>query len=232
MERHLSGGFFVRSWVDACGLTAARGTRYHVRAMSVRFQCNHCTQPIEVDDEWASKMVACPYCRNTITAPSESTLTELRQVPTATPLTEAYGVPPHPAGPPGEPEAPSASPSNRIALIAFGLACGMLVLLVCQVGVATTHSAEIDDLVQSSERTSPMQAALEYVDSHGGRFPGWYLALSLLTMGIGVLWIATVICGVVAVRHPRRRRFAIAALAMASVIPVVLCCGGLLGAGA
>ena len=57
-----------------------------MREMAIRFQCGACSQPIEVDDEWALRAVACPYCRKTITAPSESTLGDLSRIPMASPL--------------------------------------------------------------------------------------------------------------------------------------------------
>ena len=41
--------------------------------MSIQFLCPACSQPIEIDDEWSARPVACPYCRKTITAPESST---------------------------------------------------------------------------------------------------------------------------------------------------------------
>jgi hypothetical protein len=41
--------------------------------MSIQFFCTSCGQPIEVDDEHAGKTAACPYCRQLVSVPAEST---------------------------------------------------------------------------------------------------------------------------------------------------------------
>jgi hypothetical protein len=41
--------------------------------MSIQFRCSGCGQPIEVDDEHAGKMAACPYCHRVVAVPQTST---------------------------------------------------------------------------------------------------------------------------------------------------------------
>jgi len=49
--------------------------------MPIRFYCASCARPIEVDDEHAGKVAACPYCRQVVPVPPQSTY-----VPTAQPV--------------------------------------------------------------------------------------------------------------------------------------------------
>ena len=51
--------------------------------MPIQFLCVSCEHPIEIDDEWAGKSVACPFCRNTVVAPVESTYEPPSVVPAA-----------------------------------------------------------------------------------------------------------------------------------------------------
>ncbi len=40
--------------------------------MAIQFPCPSCSQPIEVDDEYAGQSAACPYCRRVVNVPTES----------------------------------------------------------------------------------------------------------------------------------------------------------------
>lgn len=42
--------------------------------MAIQFQCPSCSQPIEVDDEFAGQPAACPYCRRVVSVPEKTTL--------------------------------------------------------------------------------------------------------------------------------------------------------------
>src|SRR3990172_4295660 len=152
-----------------------------MRTMAIRFQCGACSQPIEVDDEWASKAVACPYCRKTVTAPSESTLGDLTRIPMASPL----GVGEHAAAVPA-PTVGSyagADPSaNPMAVASFILACIMVVLLLAGAMLVASHALDLEQLQKDlqqqpgAESGSQFRAMMEYVKAHGGRFPGWLVA--------------------------------------------------------
>ena len=84
--------------------------------MAIQFACPACQQPIEVDDEWASQTVSCPYCRRIVRAPAESTL-QFSTVPAAsqpsarTPSGAADTFPPPSAPPIGR---TAAAPNLRL----------------------------------------------------------------------------------------------------------------------
>lgn len=67
--------------------------------MPIQFRCAGCSQPIEVDSQFAGKTAQCPYCQRVITVPVESNLDT--NVPAiARPTTVSSSPPPIPAAPP------------------------------------------------------------------------------------------------------------------------------------
>lgn len=83
--------------------------------MAIQFRCVGCSQPIEVDNEFAGRTAMCPYCRRVVTVPAESTLHEAAPA-VARPADAAPGLPPtdYPPGlPPTDyPPRPAAPPSG------------------------------------------------------------------------------------------------------------------------
>lgn len=197
--------------------------------MAIRFQCSSCLQPIEVDDEWASKAVACPYCRTTITAPAESTIADLTEIPMASPLATGHTVPTQPPSP-GYVQASSAQHPNRIAMIAFALACGEVLLLAVMQWIMASHRLEVEEFVTSMESATGLsemvEAQSEFFKARGG-IPRWLVAIVALEVMAGLNWAAIVVCGIIGVRRPNRRKLAITALVVAGLVPIVFCCGGL-----
>jgi hypothetical protein len=184
--------------------------------MAIRFHCPACTQPLEVDDAWASRVVACPYCRKTVTAPANSNLTDLSAVPMAMPLTQpgAAGAPP--------PLPEFAARSNPLAVAAIVFA-GLTILLSTLMSVtASRHRLELEDIERDMKAmgpdASPMKASMEYMRTHGGQVPGWIMGLSLCFFGSLLACVTGLVCGLLALRRRARR-----ALAWTSV----LVCGGL-----
>lgn len=207
--------------------------------MAIRFQCGSCSQPIEIDDQWASKSVACPYCRNTVTAPSESTLGDLAEVPMASALADQWPPPANPSDAVATSAARSVHP-NQIAIVAFSLACTMIVLITAAAFVAAPHRLEMESLLDrvaalQEEGAEPwsarMQASTEFGESYGGGPPGWMIAFVLFYVAAGLAWMATIVCGLIGIRRVLRRRMAITALVMAGAIPILLCFGVLFPAG-
>src|SRR5262245_2960093 len=95
--------------------------------MAIQFHCPGCGQPIEVDDEWASKLVACPYCRRTVSAPVQSTLDVREVVPSAKPVaTSESAAPTTPSGWPGQ----AAAGGNIVALVAFALSMSAILAML------------------------------------------------------------------------------------------------------
>jgi len=205
--------------------------------MAIRFQCGSCSQPIEVDDEWASKAVACPYCRKTIVAPAVTTIGDLARIPTASPA----GPPPHapPTYAPTTLEAgPFAAPASRntTAVVALVLAITTLALLFGARTILVAHRLELQDFMEMSKAGGGSFAqSMEIQKKFMERYPNaasWMLPAGLLMLAAGVTWMATVVCGVIGIRRPTRRGSATGALVIAAIIPFIFCCSGMfLGGG-
>ncbi len=140
--------------------------------MAIRFQCPSCRQPIEVDDAWREQSVACPYCRNVVTAPASSTWPP-GQVPVASPSRSAFAPPPPPGpagappafAPPGEQPAfgyaaPPPAAGGNLAVWALILAIASAVL--CTTGGLTWFEALFAAAVEKAG-PSPTQKELEQV---------------------------------------------------------------------
>ena len=74
--------------------------------MAIQFLCPGCNQPIEVDDDQAAKRAACPYCRQVVTVPEQSTYRPEESVPSARPAWSEAG--PAAEEPGTRPETPGA----------------------------------------------------------------------------------------------------------------------------
>lgn len=197
--------------------------------MAIRFQCGSCSQPIEVDDQWASKAVACPYCRTTITAPAESTIADLTEIPMASPLAAGHTAPTQ--GPsPAYVQAWPAQHPNRIATVAFALACGEVLLLAAMQWILASYRLEVEELMTAMESatslTDMVEAQNQFFKARGG-IPRWLVAIVALEVVAGLNWAATIVCGIIGLRSPNRRKLAITALVVAGLVPIVFCCGGL-----
>jgi len=191
--------------------------------MAIQFQCAGCGQPIEIDDVWAGKTVACPYCRRTITAPLTSTLTDVGRIPTASPLS-VVGT----AAVPYAPMAFKAENSNPLARTAFVLSCVMLGCWVSTWAVAAAHPTELAEVgrqVQESGSGAVIQSFLR-----SGQPPGWMVAIGLLEMGGLLTGMASLVCAVLALRRPVRRLPAVLALIACGVVMFVMVAGLLMAA--
>lgn len=204
--------------------------------MTIRFLCSACGQPIEIDDEWSLKPVACPYCRKTITAPAESRFDNLKDVPTATPLrNEPPEEPIAVSVPYGDSQSSVPAQSNRVAVAAIVLAVAVLVQFAILMMIGAAHVSEFE-LIESltkarqDEGASPFeaqqQAMLQFLEDQGGVPPQWLMGMMMLYAGIAAAWIAAVVCGIIGARRTYRRRMAVAALVFAGVLPVMVCCSG------
>jgi len=202
--------------------------------MAIRFHCAACSQPIEVDDEWALKLVACPYCRKTVTAPAETQIEAVAPIPTATAAHDPQEI----GSPPGAP--PAVSPiihprrENSVAVASLVLAC---VLFSCVASCLVLYRVNAPELqAQQRRATELMQQGKSFMESFRAVVneqaavqpsPGLVAASVLQLIAIPV-WIATLICGILGVRHAFRRGFAIIALCVVGLAPPVICCGAFL----
>ena len=196
--------------------------------MAIRFQCGACSQPIEVDDEWALKAVACPYCRKTITAPSESMLGDLSRIPMATPLMDAgsaVALPPSATNTYAQPNANA----NPMAVAAFILAAVMVIMLLSGAVIASSHALDLEQLQkeiqpkQGADSGSQFRAVMEYMDAHGGQFPGWLVAVGVLQISAMAACAAAIVCGLLALRRRARRPLAVIALVSSGCVVLLFC---------
>ncbi|MEE9255236.1 MAG: hypothetical protein V3U43_09890, partial [Pseudomonadales bacterium] len=125
---------------------------------------------------------------------------------------------------------------NKIAVASLVLSCAVVFQLILAGVIGEPHRLEMESLQErvdllQGEGMSPFaaahQASLELYEDHGGAPPGWMIVCAMLYIGGGVAWIATIVCGLIAVRRPQRRRLAVTALIVAGLVPIVLCCGAL-----
>jgi len=196
--------------------------------MAIRFQCGACSQPIEVDDEWAQRAVACPYCRKTITAPSESTLGDLSRIPMATPLMDVGSAVALPMSATNAYAKPNAN-ANPMAVAAFILAAAMIILLLSGAMIVTSHALELEQLqkelqpMPGVDSGSQLRAVMEYIDAHGGQFPGWLVAVGVLQISSMAACAAAIVCGLLALRRTARRALAVIALVSSGCVVLLFC---------
>ncbi len=190
--------------------------------MSIRFQCGSCSQPIEVDDEWASKPVACPYCRKTVTAPIESTLGDpaafQAAVPVATgpPAAQPFSTTPD--------AAQQAAGRNRLAVVSLALAIAAIGMFVASGLVSAGHSEQLQELQDAYAGASDYAEQVKIMNELLKADPDamrWLLPLAVLSIGWLVTNLAAIVCGIIGVRRPARRGMAIAALAI-SFLPILM----------
>lgn len=168
--------------------------------MAIQFACRSCGRSIEVDDEWAHRLVECPYCHDTVTAPG---ISELRP-PQARKLE---------APPPWEPEAVvpggvavAAGRFNTVAIAAFVLAAATVALLIW---LSITTGPDLEKALGGVKDTAEMQRILG--EALEKKEP-WAIRYMFGLLGMAGLWLAGVICGLIGVVRPRRRGWAILAL--------------------
>ena len=198
--------------------------------MAIRFHCASCSQPIEVDDEWALKLVACPYCRKTVTAPAETQIDAAAPIPTATAPRDAHEID-SPADSPPASLRPVYAGGNGVAIAAFAMAC---ILVACMGSIvvlwrvnATELKAQQDGMLEAMQEgkglfESMQEASAKQMDE---TVSGGLLAASLIQVASFPLWIAALICGILGVRRSFRRTYAIMALCIVGLTPLVMCCG-------
>ncbi len=186
--------------------------------MVLQFLCPSCGHPIEIDDEWASQSVACPYCKNTVTAPGESTYQPPSSIPAARALDQ------HAAD---VPEAPPVDRTrgNLVAMLALGLSGLSLVSFLAFRMVAGPDVAEIigpDGTPQEFQ---------EYLNEQiqQGAMPPWFRRAMLMFFAGTACWVGGLICAIVGVQRRFRRGLAFAAFGLLTLVPFFFCSGFILG---
>lgn len=204
--------------------------------MAIRFQCAACSEPIEVDNEWARQVVRCPYCQRTVTAPAESVLPSPDQIPMATPSV----VPRGPAAAAGlrpiTAEAPVAAPAGNasaaVALILAFASVGFLILAVLTVSRHPIEIAEIQKIIteERAKDSNPMAAMAKYINAEGGgSIPGWMMTLIAFEFASLATWLGSVVFGLIGVFRVHRRGMAVGALVTAGLLGGFFCLTAIMG---
>lgn len=187
--------------------------------MSIRFQCQSCSQPIEVDDEWACKTVACPFCSATINAPQQSTLTELEHIPTASPISvsSAEDHMSHLA------TTDQPVQRNRVAMVSLVLTGLFIFMQIVGAMIVSPHNIEFIDLLekyQASDQSADAQMKIfnDFVSHYGGEMPGWFIACLLIQLSAIPIFLAAMICAIIGIRRAHRRSLATTSLVICSGI--------------
>lgn len=175
-----------------------------------------CLQPIEVDEEWAQKTVACPFCQATVTAPAQSTLTDFDHIPTASPATVPSLTPAHAHPATVKPSTPA---RNTIAVVALSLTGLLIGLLFIGAIVSSQHEMELTQIQKkfdASDKSTASQMKIfnDLVESYGGVIPSWLMTLVVLQILTIPTLIAATICAIIGLRRAYRRSFAIMSLAI------------------
>lgn len=179
--------------------------------MAIQFQCVSCSRPIEVDDQWARRLVECPYCHDTITVPAISTYNPPGM---ASPVQMAQ---------PAEAAYPDAyyRPRSRNALAIWAMVLSILAFAtlgatIISVGMKFTAIMSSDATPEEMEKQ--VQEAFEQAVE---RQEHWVILFAVGMLGGLGLWIAGLVCSMIAVTRPARRGLAIAAL-LVTLLPIVI----------
>jgi hypothetical protein len=223
--------------------------------MAIRFYCPACTRPIEVDDEWVSRRVTCPYCRRVISAPSESLIGDAHVgvggPPPVPPGSASEGeASPHYAevggrydaeagmergvASPGWESAPIGAPPVRrpvrrgFAIAALVLTGLLLVGVICTGVISVQHEAELLDFMKDSGSGRNAMEGLKLLsDRHGGQYPSWFMTYMLASVSMFVLWPAALVCSIVALVRREKRALAIPPFVACVLLLLFFVCSGL-----
>lgn len=205
--------------------------------MAIRFQCAACSEPIEVDDQWARQVVRCPYCQRTVTAPAESTLPAIDQIPVANAVTTQKPVGPvGNVGPIGAlpPQPPPPTATNRSAVAALILAFLAVGFLFLAISTLSNHKLEMGELSEriteaGKSGKSPMSAVMDYMESQGGQMPGWLATFVMFEFASLGAWLAAIVFGIIGLFRPVRRGMAALALIICGGLCVLFCMSAVVG---
>lgn len=188
--------------------------------MAIQFRCPGCTQPIEVDDEFAGQNASCPYCQRVVTVPAESNY-GMETPPPARPAAGAaseqtggagsgswpaggggpsYPPPPVYEGPPAHAyEGPPAPPEHRAAaarkLGNWSLLFSLLVVVgfVAIFGVVITRLFERADLAEPGLAQAEVQARVQAAQAEVMEElsgQAWFLVLGISTFVFSIAGVA------------------------------------------
>lgn len=198
---------------------------YHAY-MPIRFLCPSCAQPIEVDEEWGGKLVACPFCEGTVTAASQSTLLDTAtNAPVAT-LQRPYSA----SGPNAAPGVAVAAIDDRntFAVVAAFLCSLVILLLVLSLAIQSAHSMEMQEFSKELTKTgtdfgSQMEAAQRFMENQRQDGITWIIALGIMQLMMLAGALCALIFGILGLTRPRKRALAGFSVTISGVLLILSC---------
>ncbi|GJM24462.1 MAG: hypothetical protein DHS20C16_08770 [Phycisphaerae bacterium] len=202
--------------------------------MAIQFNCISCLKAIEVADEWANRLVECPYCGDTVTAPGMSQL----RPPVATPIESTGAQPIESAGMMASEGAADPRvetqwvphrhrrPFDVLALAGLLLAILATVLFFWS---SITIFAEVSERIGTD---FDPEALNEFIEGELKNNSAWLIKFVFGFLGALGSWVIAAVLSVIAVvrnRRTPRGTLAYWALAATGVLPVFLIVGALLG---
>jgi len=210
--------------------------------MAIQFPCPSCSQPIEVDDEYAGQTAACPYCRRVVNVPTESpgemrpaamarpTLSpaegEARAGPRAVPTgAEVRPEVPPPPPPGGLHVGPLPSRRDRVASTygTYALICTVLVVLLFGIFVVYGVALMMSELgTSTTSQPTPEEMGRAQAAATQKIFgTGWVTGISL---GAEFFAVVGLVLGIVSLRAGSRANWkAIVSLVVCGLLAVCTC---------
>jgi hypothetical protein len=183
--------------------------------MPIRFLCPSCDNPIEIDHQWASQKVACPFCHSTVTAPAHSTYTVPEFVPGAPAAERGIHAAPHDY-------ATAPTGRNKLAIAALVLS---IAWLTTYAAVALYCAPHLMEIMGPDATPEDLQRYLEEQVT-GGDLPPWLVVLLLGMILCALFWIAGLLCAILALQRPGHRVLVYVSLGALSLGPLLMCAGG------
>ncbi|MCH8806353.1 MAG: hypothetical protein IH986_09730 [Planctomycetes bacterium] len=188
--------------------------------MSIQFECPSCSQPIEVDDEYAGQTAACPYCRKVVSIPSVTTLAP-RANTAARPMGPA--LPAETAGPSDSAPlelhlGPKLTPRQRAALsyANYGLICSALTVLIFAGTITYELVLVLRELgvdVVTASKSAPTREEISHAQEVVAKKHLWLAAGPL---GAGFFAIVGLALGIASLRGRRKSNWR-------AIVTVVIC---------
>ena len=194
--------------------------------MAIQFNCVSCQKAIEVSDEWSCRLVECPYCGDTITAPGISQI----PVRTETPATNLEG-------PVSQSPLPSAAntlesgdfqlvrPQRRFDGLALAALLFCLASMVLYGVVIVLMAMKVFEQVGPNATPEQIEAV---VDQWSEDTPAWAMKMAVLSvLGFGAWLIGAIMAVIAFVRNRRNPRGKLAnwALLLSCYVPLLLLLG-------
>jgi len=214
--------------------------------MAIQFICPGCGQPIEVDDEYAGRLVGCPFCQTAAEAPAATTLPPPGQAASATVAEPVFGSASRAAEP-----APDAMPSTNwdaqalaitnasnaaMRLCTIGLLCGIglwFTMLASSLLILRMPDVrqKIQQLQANEATTTDVQnTVMQASEQFGQQHPAIALLMSVAVVGFMLIGIGASVAGLM--RSPLRRGQAMVGLFLNGSCGLYFLMGMLFGSAA